>query len=122
VALTYLLDEHLRGPLWWAIQRHNARSSDLIDAVRVGDADGPPLGTEDPDLLLWAEQAGRILVTFDEHTFPGFLADHLRSGRKSPGIFTVRPGMHLPDVVEFLALATLVSEPAEWQNRIAYVP
>ena len=32
MALAYLLDEHLRGPLWWAIQRHNARGSDLIDA------------------------------------------------------------------------------------------
>ena len=42
--LTYLLDEHLRGPLWRAIQRHNALGTDPLDAVRVGDVED----------LLWA--------------------------------------------------------------------
>jgi len=122
MALAYLLDEHLRGPLWWAIRRHNARGSDAIDAVRVRDADAPPFGTGDSELLLWAEQAGRILITFDEHTLPVHLADHLRAGRHSPGIFTIRATAHLPDLVEFLVLAAWATEPAEWRDRIAYVP
>jgi hypothetical protein len=112
----------LRGPLWWAIQRHNARGSDLIDAVRVGDAGAPALGTDDAEVLIWAKQAERILITFDENTLPGHLADHLRAGRRSPGIFTIRPAIHLPDLVEFLVLAAWASKPAEWQDRISYVP
>jgi hypothetical protein len=122
MALAYLLDEHLRGPLWWAIQRHNAGSSQSIDAVRVGDTGAPPLGANDPELLIWAEQSGRILITFDEQSLPGHLADDLRVGRHSPGIFTIRPATHLPDLVEFLMLAAWASEPAEWQDRIIYVP
>lgn len=66
MALAYVLDEHLRGPLWRAVQRHNARGSNPIDVARVGDANGPPLGATDPEILLWAEQAGRVLITFDE--------------------------------------------------------
>jgi hypothetical protein len=122
MALAYVLDEHLRGPLWWAIQRHNARGSDTIDAVRVGDSEYLPLGISDPELLRWAEDAGRILITFDEQSLPGHLADHLRAGRHSPGVFTIRPAVHLPDLVEFLVLAAIASEPHEWQDRIAYVP
>ena len=33
----YVLDEQLRGSLWQAIQSHNARGIDPIDATRVGD-------------------------------------------------------------------------------------
>ncbi len=122
MALAYLLDEHLRGPIWRAIQRSNARGPDSIDAVRVGDENGPALGTQDPEILQWAEQHNRILVTLDEHSMPSHLADHLQAGRHSPGVFTIRPSVHLPDVVEFLALAAFASEPDEWADRIAYIP
>src|SRR5438128_2200982 len=46
--LLFLLDEHLRGPLWPAILRHNAQGGLLIDAVRVGDPPDLPLGSDDP--------------------------------------------------------------------------
>ncbi len=71
MALGFLLDEHLRGPLWRAIQQHNASGVDVIDALRVGDAPAPPLGTTDPDNLLWAEAHGRIPITEDRRTIPG---------------------------------------------------
>jgi hypothetical protein len=45
--LPFLLDEHLRGPLWLAILRHNAQGGLLIDAARVGDAPDLPLGSDD---------------------------------------------------------------------------
>ena len=40
--LSFLLDEHLRGTLWRAIQHHNARGANPLDVVRVGDLDGIP--------------------------------------------------------------------------------
>lgn len=122
MALAFLLDENLRGPLWSAILRHNATSPHRLDAVRVGDVDGPPLGIADDELLKWAETAGRILVTLDEKTLPVFLANHLSLERSSPGIFTLRPAMNLPQIVEFLVFAASVSDAYEWANRITYVP
>ena len=72
--LRFLLDEHLRGPLWWAIQRHNSYGVDQIDTVRVGDSDCPALGSSDWEILIWAEQAKTILITLDESTMPDHLA------------------------------------------------
>ena len=122
MALAYLLDEHLRGPLWRAVRRHNAKSRDSIDVVRVGDPDAPPLGTLDPDLLLWVEEARRVLVTFDERTMPQHLEEHLAAGHHLPGVFVIRPRQNLKDVIEFLLFAAFASEESEWQDRIVYIP
>jgi hypothetical protein len=54
--LCFLLDEHLRGPLWLAILRHNSQGGLPIDVVRVGDSPDLPLGSTDLDILLWAER------------------------------------------------------------------
>lgn len=51
MTLRYLLDEHLRGPLWRAIQWHNNSGVYPLDVVRVGDPPELPLGSDDPTLL-----------------------------------------------------------------------
>ena len=61
--LAYLFDEHLRGPLWRAIESHNRRAAERIDAVPVGEVEDLPLGTDDQDLLAWTERENRVLVT-----------------------------------------------------------
>lgn len=122
MALAYLFDEHLRGPLCRAIGRQNAKSSDPIDVVRVGDVDAPPLGTLDADLLAWSEAANRIIVTFDKGTMPKHLSEHLRSGNRVPGIFVIREHQNLKGVFEFLAFAAEASDEFEWQDRIVYIP
>jgi predicted nuclease of predicted toxin-antitoxin system len=105
MTLRYLLDEHLRGPLWRAIQWHNL-----------------PLGSEDPTLLRWAEREQRILVTHDPDTMPRHLADHLAAGQHSPGVFMLRPHSTLPQIVSFLQDAAYASEPEEWQDRVQFIP
>lgn len=43
--LKLLLDENLRdNALWQAIVRHNSKTVDVLDVVRVGDRDGPKMG------------------------------------------------------------------------------
>ena len=120
--LRFLLDENQRGLLWRAIQRHNRSSNDPLDAIRVGDPPDLPLGSSDPEILLWAEREGRILVTFDKTTMASHLADHLQAGGRSPGIFMLRRASQLPQVVAHLALADTASEPSEWQDRIEFIP
>jgi hypothetical protein len=88
--LAFLLDENQRGLLWRAIQRHNRSSTYILDIGRVGDPTDLLLGTTDPEVLLWAENADRILVTFDKKTMATHLAAHLQTGRHSPGIHSVR--------------------------------
>src|SRR4051794_35399330 len=103
--LRYALDEQLRGPLWNAVQAHNAAGIDPIDVVQVGDPADLPCGTPDPVILLGAEREGRLLVTRDVSTVPGHLAAHLAAGHHSPGVLIVRRGgVVVPQVIFALAL------------------
>ena len=121
MALRFLLDENQRGMLWRYIRRHNAGTSFPLDIVRVGDSPDLPLGTDDPAVLVWAERAGRILVSADRATLAKNLEAHIGAGRRSPGIFMLRV-VPLSDVLEFLVLAAHASDAGEWENRIAYIP
>ncbi len=120
--LRFLLDENQRGLLWRAVQRHNQQSAEPLDVTRVGDSPDLPLGAADPEILLWAEREDRILVTFDKSTTANHLANHLRAGHHSPGIFMLRRGCQVADVVAHLALVVQASEAWEWQDRIEFVP
>jgi hypothetical protein len=120
--LKFLLDEHLRGPLWLAIQRHNLLGGLTIDAVRVGDATDLPLASSDSSILFWAELQGRILVSEDKHTMPQHLHHHLKAGQSSPGVLMVRPRAGISDVVEHLELIAHAGEPAEFADAITFIP
>jgi hypothetical protein len=108
--LRYLLDEHLRGILWRAVRRHNIAGIEPIDVTRIGDPPDLPLGTPDADILLWVERESRILVSWDASSMPGYLANHLRAGHHSPGVFVIRKRVALPHVVDFLVYAAYQSD------------
>ncbi len=93
-----------------------------VDAVPVGGPPDLPLGSEDPYILLWAEREDRILISHDLRTLPAFLADHLRAGHRSPGLFLIRHGASLREVVDFLVLVAHASEPWEWADRCQFIP
>lgn len=120
--LRFVLDEHLRGPLWSAIVRHNSLGGLPIDAARVGDPPDLPLGSDDAPILLWAEHEGRILLTEDVHTMPVHLAQHLQSGHHSPGVFVISAGYSIKQIVEALELVAHAGEAGDYQDTITYVP
>jgi hypothetical protein len=122
MAVRFVLDENVRGPLWDAIQAHNARGIDLIDAVRVGDPNDLPLRTPDPAILIWAEREARVLVTDDRKSMPRHLLDHLRFGQHSPGIFIIRSQSTIPQLISFLATVAQSSDASEWADLITFIP
>lgn len=119
--LAFLLDENLRGRLWQHIQEHNVKSPDPIDAVRVGDLQDLPLGSTDPDILMWAERENRILLSRDPNTMPAHLAAHLTLGRRSPGICFVR-FVPLAEVVDHVALVAHAGVAGDFENRVVFIP
>ncbi|MGH7168887.1 MAG: hypothetical protein ACRELG_01230 [Gemmataceae bacterium] len=121
--LRFVLDEHLRGGgLWQAIQQHNASGNSPLDVVRVGDPVDLPLGTPDPDLVLWAERENRIVVTLDYQTMPGHFVDHLRSGRMSPGLLLILPHRSIPDLIASLFIIAYCGDAIDFQDLINYIP
>ena len=120
--LAFTLDEHLTGPLWSAIQRHNHSGGPFIDAVRVGDPPDLPGGSKDPDILRWCEREGRLLLTFDRNTMPRHLADHLQAGHHSPGVVILLEGYGLPDLINALELTAYAGFPDDYRDQIRYLP
>jgi hypothetical protein len=120
--IRFVIDENQRGGLWKTIQAHNTGGGRPIDAVRVGDPPDLPLGIKDPALLLWAEQADRILVTADKASMIAYLADHWAAGHHSPGVFLIRRKSTLRDLVAFLALAAGEDDEGQWHDCISFVP
>jgi hypothetical protein len=121
MALRFLRDENQRGPLWRYIRHHNGRKPFPLDVVRLGDSDDLPLGSDDADILNWAQRENRILISIDRATLAKHLAAHWATGAHSPGIFLLR-SVPLSDIVEFLVMAAYASEPEEWENQLTYIP
>jgi hypothetical protein len=122
VDLRFLVDENLRGQLWKALAWHNQGGVYPLDAVRVGDPADLPNGTTDPDILVWAEREGRILVSGDRKTLLAHFSDHVSAGRHSPGLFLLRPSSPLPEIVEFLVAVAYASDASEWADVWRYIP
>jgi hypothetical protein len=120
--LSFLLDEHLRGVLPQAIRHHNAAGAYVIDALCVGDPPDLPLGSVDPDILIWAERNGRILVSQDKTTMPGHFAAHLGAGRHSPGVLILRTGFSLADIILALAMAAHAGFAADYLDQVKRIP
>jgi hypothetical protein len=122
MALTFVFDEHVRGPLWQAVLRHNLRGGNPLDVVRVGDTPELPLAIDDPEILVWAERDERILVTEDRHTMVSHLQAHLSVGHRSPGILILRPGQRMRELVECLVLIAYAGEAGDFADMITYIP
>jgi hypothetical protein len=63
-----------------------------VDVVRVQDAGLS--AKDDPAVLDWAAQAGRIVLTHDVATMTRHAYDRVREGKPMPGVFEV--GRHVP--------------------------
>lgn len=86
-----------------------------------GEPSDLPLSATDREILIWSEREQRILVTNDKSTMPSHLADHLRSGGHSPGVFMIRRGARVASLCEYLIAAAYASEPQEWTDRTTYI-
>ena len=120
--LRYVLDEQMPAPLWKALQQHNTVATPPIDVVYVGGPLSLPKGTPDPDILIWAEREGRILVSLDKQSLPTHLVKHLQAGHHCPGIFIIRKRTPIPHIVTYLATTAQAADPLAFQDTITYVP
>ncbi|HFD39861.1 MAG TPA: hypothetical protein ENJ31_08485 [Anaerolineae bacterium] len=114
----FLLDEHVNR----AVQRQLRRLDVRIEVQAIGDPGAPPLGTADPDILLWQEEHGYILITENRSTIPVHLAAHFAAGRHIPGIFWIRPRVSLGRLIEELYLIWVASDAQEYWDRTLFIP
>src|SRR5437016_2699361 len=108
--LRYLVDENLRGPFWSALARANAEHHAPIEITCVGEYNAPPLGSKDPEILIWAERHGYVVVSNDLQTMPGLVARHVRTGAHVPGVFLIELPCSIPRILEALFYYATESE------------
>ena len=109
-------DENFNGNIVRGLLR---RRPDL-DLVRVQDAG--LAGADDPAILTWAADEGRILLTHDVETMVGFAYERVEAGLRMPGVFEVRLGTPIGQAIEDILLLAEYSLDDEWEGRVAYLP
>jgi hypothetical protein len=115
----FLLDENMSSGIISGILRHNAS----IDILRVGDPSAPPLGTLDPDILVFCEAERRLLITDNRSTMPGHIAEHLKSGRHYWGVLkTTSQALPIGQIIADLILIWEASAAEEYADREDWLP
>jgi hypothetical protein len=80
------------------------------------------LGADDRDLLAWTANEGRILITHDRNTIPGFAYERVRAGAIMSGVFVLDDRMPLGKAIEELLILAVCSEDEEWRDQVVFVP
>lgn len=118
MTLSYLFDENMSVAWRPALFLLDP----LIWAIRCGELGAPPLGTQDPEILVWCEANDCVLVTDNRSSMPGHLGHHMASGRHVPGIFISPSQDPEAALLNNLVLAANASLPDEYQDQIRYLP
>ena len=114
----FFLDENMDR----AIQRQLHRLNPEIDVKLVGDAEAPPRGTPDPDILRWIEHNDYILVTKNRKTMPRHFTEHLTADGHVPGVICVRKSVRMAELINILYLIWYASDAEEYHDKLAFIP
>ena len=90
---------------------------DVVTAHEIGLS-----AASDPDLLAWAAETSRILVTHDRKTMPGHAAERIDAGESMPGVFIVSRRLSIAQVIDDLEIMVACSQDDEWENVVKFLP
>jgi hypothetical protein len=111
-----LADENFNGRILRGVRR------EMPDADVVRAQDTEMYQAADPDLLEWAAQQGRIVLTHDIETLVGFAHARVASGKPMPGVFAVPYDAPIGRVIEDLLTIVGASNTAEWNSLVTFLP
>lgn len=114
--LRLLADENFNGD----IVRGLLLRQPSLDVVRVQDIE--LAGADDPNVLAWAAQNNRIVLTHDRATMPDYGYERVAAGEKMPGIFILHDRFPVGQAIQELLLMAVCSEQAEWSDLIIRLP
>lgn len=78
-------------------------------------------GATDPDILEWAAQEGRVVLTHDKRTMTRDTNARLVAGLPMPGVVVVHQDTPTRWAIEGLLEMIGASLEGEWENQIRYV-
>lgn len=112
----FLADENFNHDIVRGVLR---RKPDL-DIVRVQDVGLS--AANDPTLLAWAAQQGRVILTHDVTTMTRYAYERVEAGQPMPGLFEVSRAGPIGTAIEDIMLLAEYSLEGEWEGQIRYLP
>ncbi|MGV1006010.1 MAG: hypothetical protein ACOYEV_14870 [Candidatus Nanopelagicales bacterium] len=77
---------------------------------------------DDPVILAWAANEGRILISRDIRTIPAFALERVVAGLSMPGVMILPSTVSMAAAIDDLALVAGATEAGEWASRVLYLP
>jgi len=114
MAISFYMDVHVPFAITEQLRR---RGVDVLVAQEDG-----ARRFSDPDLLDRASELGRVFVTQDADLLIEASARQRTGGSFVGIIHAPQTGVTIGQCVEHLELIAKASEPAEWVNRVEYLP
>ena len=114
--IRFLADENLNNQIVRGVLRQNP----YVDIVRVQDVGLS--GVDDPTVLEWAAQEGRIVLTHDVVTMITFAYERSQSGLSMPGMFEVSRRVPVGLAIEEIILIAECSLEGEWEGQVRFLP
>lgn len=109
-------DENFNNNIVRGVRRRNA----AVDILRVQDAG--LTWAEDPEVLEWAAQEGRALLSHDVQTLTHFAYERVRAEIPMPGVFEVSNKLPIAVAIEEVLLLAEASLEGEWEGQVRYLP
>jgi hypothetical protein len=111
-----LADEHFPHEI---VTQTRAWSAE-VDFLTVQDVglDGMP----DPNLLEWAWEHGRVIVSYDVNTLIGFAYQRIRAAKPMAGLVIGFRHIAVGDVVRDLAIISVCGFPSDLKNQVLFLP
>ncbi len=114
--IRFLADENFNNQ----IVRGVLRQSPNTDIVRVQDVIFS--GADDPTVLAWSAQAGRVILTHDVATMITFAYERIQAGLPMPGLFEISRRVPVGLAIEEIILIAECSFEGEWEGQVIFLP
>lgn len=114
--MRFLADENVDNRILAGLRRRQP-AADLVRVQDVG-----LIGAEDPEVLAWAAEEGRILLTHDAATVPDYAHERIRAGMAMPGVIELPLQMPIGQAIEEILLVIEAGRPEDWDKQVIYLP
>ncbi|MCI0488762.1 MAG: DUF5615 family PIN-like protein [Blastocatellia bacterium] len=114
--IRFLTDEDFDG----RIVRGLVRRLPQIDLVRAQDAGLQ--SAQDTEVLAWAAEEGRVLLTHDVTTMSVHAYERIANGLLMPGVFEMSQSLPIGKAIEELIVLAECSLEGEWEGQVRFLP
>ena len=90
---------------------------DVLTAHQVGLSNA-----SDPEILAWAAEQERIVITHDRRTMPYHAASRIARAEKVAGVIIVSRQLPISQAINELEIIVSCSDMIEWENMIKHLP